>query len=295
MRLVAKYREISSPNYYHGNSITRLVLHNLTSVLGFFRRRGPSRNTLKPLRLLKNSKKGQRALVLGSGPSLSKLNLNSPDLVNFDVFAVNSFFQSPAAKIITPDFYCLSDPNYFVEDQTNVTFKHDDFFRYLEQNKPKLLISHFYRRSTRFRNFSVIYFNDREFRWMRSSISPERPRAYVSLTLYKSLAIAIYLGYAEILVLGMDNNEFAFYESDSENSVFVNYSKYFAEGMSSAVVGGQQKPESFTSGLAGRLQFFGEIYGDLEKFAKHPVWNLDENSLIATFPKLANHPLIKES
>lgn len=289
------YRVISSPNYYHGNSISKLVLHNLTGVIGFFRRRGPSRKVLKPLRLLKNSKKGQRALVLGSGPSLSKLNLNSPDLVNFDVFAVNSFFQSPAAKMITPEFYCLSDPNYFVEDQTNVTFKNDDFFRYLEQNKPKLLISHFYRRSTRFRNFSVIYFNDREFRWMRKSINPLRPRSYVSLTLYKSLAIAIYLGYEEILLLGMDNNEFAFYESDSANSVFVNFTKYFADGMSSDVVNSQQKPEGFTSGLAGRLQFFGQIYGDLKKFSKYPVRNLDENSLVDAFPKLVNHPLIRKS
>jgi hypothetical protein len=207
---------------------------------------------------------------------------------------VNSFFQSPAAKKITPDFYCLSDPNYFVEDQTNVTFESDDFLKYLEQTKPHLLVSHFYRRSSKYRKFSVIYFNDREFRWMRRSINPVRPRSYVSLTLYKALAIAIYLGYAEIYVLGMDNNEFAFYDSNSENSVFVNFSKYFADGMSSAVVNAQQKPEGFTSGLAGRLQFFGQIYGDLKKFSKYPVWNLDEKSLVDAFPKLVNHSLIKE-
>ena len=131
MRISEKYNRISSPNYYYGNSISKLFLHNLTGVLGFFRRRGPSRKLLRTLKLLKKSKKGKRALVLGSGPSLAKLNLDSPELVNYEIFVVNSFFQSPAARKIIPSFYCLSDPNYFIEDRTNVTFQSDELVNYL--------------------------------------------------------------------------------------------------------------------------------------------------------------------
>jgi hypothetical protein len=130
---------------------------------------------------------------------------------------------------------------------------------------------------------------------MRKSINPMRPRSYVSLTLYKALAIANYLGYDEILVLGMDNNEFASYRSDSTNAVYVDFSKYFARGMANKIVSGNQQPEGYTSGMSGRLQFFGQIYGDLKKFSKYPFFNLDENSLVDVFPKLVGHPLIKES
>jgi hypothetical protein len=295
MRISEKYNRISSPNYYYGNSISKLFLHNITGVLGFFRRRGPSRKLLRTLRLLKKSKKGKRALVLGSGPSLAKLNLNSPELVNYEIFVVNSFFQSPAARKIIPSFYCLSDPNYFIEDRTNVTFQGDELVNYLHSTMPTLLISHFHRKSKIFTDLKVLYFNDREFRWMRKSINPMRPRSYVSLTLYKALAIANYLGYDEILVLGMDNNEFASYRSDSTNAVYVDFSKYYAQGMANKIVSANQQPEGYTSGMSGRLQFFGQIYGDLKKFSKYPFFNLDENSLVDGFPKLVGHPLIKES
>jgi hypothetical protein len=77
--------------------------------------------------------------------------------------------------------------------------------------------------------------------------------------------------------------------------VYVDFSKYFARGMANKIVSGNQQPEGYTSGMSGRLQFFGQIYGDLKKFSKYPFFNLDENSLVDVFPKLVGHPLIKES
>ena len=295
MTIRSRIRIIGSPNYYYGNSVTKLFAHNFIEALGLFKRRGPSRILIQPLKAMKNSKKGKKALVLGSGPSLDKLNLESTELSKYEVFAVNSFFQSPASKFISPAFYCLSDPNYFVEDRTNTTFQDEPLLEYLNRLRPVLLISHFYRKSDKYRSLESLYFNDRELRWMRRSINPTRPRSYVSLTLYKALATAIYFGYDEILILGMDNNEFAFYESNSSNEIYVNFSRYFSRGISSDVVGKKQIPEGFTSGMSGRLQFFGQIYGDLFKFARFNVWNLDENSLVDAFPKKIAHPLIKKT
>ena len=295
MTIRSRIKLISSPNYYYGNSVIKLFTHNFFETLGFFRRRGPSRVLIQPLKSMKNSKIGKKALVLGSGPSLGKLNLGSTELSKYEVFAVNSFFQSQAAEVISPAFYCLSDPNYFVEDRTNTTFQDGPLLEYLTRKRPTLLISHFYRNSDKYQSLERLYFDDREFRWMRRSIKPTRPRAYVSLTLYKALATAIYFGYDEILILGMDNNEFAFYESNSSNEFYVNFSKYFSEGISSVVIGKKQTPEGFTSGMSGRLQFFGQIFGDLFKFAGFNVWNLDENSLVDAFPKKIAHPLIKKT
>lgn len=293
MNIRKRFDVVSSPNYYFGISISRLLLHNLTGVFGFFQRRGPSRRLLKRLRSTKNSAKGRSALVLGTGPSLAKLDLNAVELSNYDVFVVNKFFQSPAAEKIIPKYYCLSDPNFFVDDKTNATFDDNSFLDYLYKTKPTLLVSHFYRNSKKYKDLKCIYFNDKEFRWMRQSISPIRPRSYVSLTLYKALAIATYMNYDAIYVLGMDNNEFSFYRSDINNKIYVDFAKYYAPGTHVSIENGnQQLPEGYTSGMAGRLQFFGEIFGDLHKFSKYPIFNLDKDSLVDAFPKLESHTLI---
>jgi hypothetical protein len=49
--------------------------------------------------------------------------------------------------------------------------------------------------------------------------------------------------------------------------------------------------KEFTSGMAGRMQSYAHLFGDLRKFKSFNITNLDPYSLTDAFPKVLNHPL----
>lgn len=284
-----------SVNSYYGRSNIKLLIYNLWHFLSFFKRRGPSKSLMEPTKRAKNSKQKSTCLLIGSGPSLDKLNPKLAKISFDDVIVTNSYYKYKFSDVLIPKYYCLSDPNFFVE--TDKVKFHDnlELLNYLKKHTPTLLVSHFYRNHEIIKQFNTIFYDDRELpRFFGGSISPMRPRNYVSLTLYKALAMAIHLGYDSIYLIGMDNSEFLSYRSNANNEIRRESSIYFADTMQWNDMPAFSNPEILPGGIAGQLQTLAIFFGDLLKFSGHQVFNLDEESLVDAFPKITKHPSISK-
>lgn len=286
--LIGASLSIFSPHYDHGRSITRFAINKFAIAFTFPTRRGLNLDSKHRLKKMHNSKSGKTALVLGNGPSLNTLNVDSVEEYVDDVFVCNDFYSLEISNSVKADYYCLSDPYYFVHLKKFSDNK--KLVKYLENTQSILYVSHFYRRYLKTLNLPYLLFNDREWFFFNWSVSPIRPRSYSSVTIYKGLALACYLGYSRIYILGIDNTEFISYRSNLVNDIYVDSESNYA-----SPVKGPQDPSKlflkFPGDLAGRLHSIANLFHDLRLFSKYPITNLDPNSLITSFPKVMSHPL----
>jgi len=279
---------IFSPHYDYGRSITRFTINKLAIASRFPLRRGLNFKAKKNLRDIRNSKSGKIALVLGNGPSLDTLNVDSiRDHVD-DIFVCNDFYSLQIAKSIKADYYCFSDPFYFVNSKK--FHENRELVDYLEKSSCLLYISHFYRSQIEKLSFPFLLFNDREWFFFNKNISPTKSRAYSSVTIYKGLALACYMGYSKIYILGIDNTEFDSYRSNSINEIFMGGENNYANRTDDAQILGRQVLK-FPGDLAGRFHSLANLFHDLRLFSRFPIINLDPNSLITVFPKYTGGPL----
>jgi hypothetical protein len=287
----AYLRKTASPHYYHGRSVTKLAIHNSLELVSFFKTPRPKPEQLEGTRVLKNSKKGSVALILGSGPSLNNLNTNVLDDYVDDVFVINSFNQLEVATRIKPAFYGLSDPAHFGTLSSEQAIELNATLDYINDCEATLVLPHTAFSAKVFASFNRIFFDDREKTFLNRNIGPLKPRSYGSTTIYKMLAMATFLGYAEIFVLGFDNTNFLNYRGRPDNLMqdIGGATAIRKLEIRSAFIGEYEK--EFTSGMAGRMQSYAHLFGDLHKFKKFKISNLDPYSLTDAFPKVTNHPL----
>ena len=104
--------------------------------------------------------------------------------------------------------------------------------------------------------------------------------------------MAVYMGYDKIYLLGFDNSNFLNYRGRPDN-LMQDLGGATAERKfekKSSFIGEYEK--EFTSGMAGRMQSYAHLFGDLQKFDNGKIFNLDPYSLTDAFPKILNHPLV---
>ena len=273
----------ASSHYYHGRSPFKLLLNNsLLFLFRFILVKRPSRKLIKPTLNLKNTKIGKTALILGNGPSVDSLNMDAVKVFIDDVYCVNEFFNLKISKKIKWNNYVLSDPMSFSDKNFSLP---EEFTDLLQKNGRRLFLPHWSAKAypDLFSGMNVVYFDDRERTWFNRKISPARPRNYTSVTLYKALAIACYQGYSTIYILGLDNTEFLSYEGSHENVVYHNLNTYGAQSSSRQSL---SMRDVFHSGMAGRMQSYSHLFGDLFKFKVFNIVNLDQSSLTDAFPKI---------
>jgi hypothetical protein len=261
-----------------------LTLINFQQLTRFLTSPRPTKTQLSGTKNLKNSKIGKTALVLGGGPSLGKLNIDRVKSDNPDIWVVNSFALSNAAKTLSPNYYVLSDVFYF-----NRNYLLEPVMKILDVQNSTLVLPHwltkdFPKHDTL--NLKHIFFDDRELSAWSRNTSPLKARGYLSLTLYKALAFAIFMGYEKIYILGADNTEFLGYTSDISNR-FLFGGVYDYEDPNGMV----DVSHDFLDGPAGAFIDVAHALADLYKF-KGPIINLDTKSLTTAFPKVENHPWI---
>ena len=273
----------ASPHYYHGRSSSKLFLNNfLLFLFRFILVKPPSKVLINPTRKLKDSKLGKTALVLGNGPSIDSIDIAALPIYVDDIYCVNEFYKLEISKELKCNNYVLSDPLSFTDKDFALP---DNFVDQLNQNDARLFAPHWSAKAfpNLFLNSKLFYFDDRERTWFNRKISPTKPRNYTSVTLYKALAIACYQGYSTIYVLGMDNTEFISYEGSHNNTIYHNLNTYGIQSSSTPPISMQ---EVFHSGMAGRMQSYSHLFGDLKKFRKYNIVNLDQKSLTDIFPKI---------
>lgn len=285
-------RKIASPHYYHGRSVFKLLLHNLLQIISFLRTPKPVKGSIDSTKLLRGSKKGKVALVLGSGPSLNSLNVEKVSEFIDDVFVINSFNQLEISEKIMPIFYGLSDPAHFGNLSGAQEQERKELLEYVKSVGATLVLPHNAFGTDLFNNLNKVYFDDRELTILNRNLSPVKPRAYGSTTIYKMLAMAVFLGYDEIFILGFDNTNFLNYRGRPDNLIhdLGGATATRKVNSKSSFIGEYEK--EFTSGMAGRMQSYAHLFGDLHKFSSQNVTNLDPYSLTDAFRKAVNHPMV---
>jgi hypothetical protein len=219
--------------------------------------------------------------VLGNGPSLDKIDISEVQLLKPDIFVCNSYYLSNVSKLLRPTYYCLSDPAFFF-DNGGVSHSINDCLTYIEESGCTLLLSHFYRKQEIPVNNQFVYFNDRELSTLSRGINPCHPRGYASQTVMKSLAVALYLGYDKIFILGIDNSECKSLVGDANNNLWVRSNIHYATSNEKLLDYQVLTP----SGADAAFAQYAGWFADFKKFSRPNVFNLDENSLIDAFPKV---------
>ena len=272
---------------YLGLSIPRISLFWLDTVARnwYYRLRFVSQNygCLRRTRRLKGSKTGKNAIVLANGPSVAQLD---PDKISrlqqegdFDVFAVNSYISSPLADVIVPDYYLLSDPAYF----------HPEKYPHLTERLQRdnaLLVQKNITCFVPLEHYNMAPFGRKYGYYDRGNVFLDKititgPRSYISMTAYKALAAACYMGYSQIYICGFDNDYFLNLIVDENNDTYY-IDRHFYDKSGDAPA----KTRDIHAKSVGELLYFHHyLFKDLEKFKPYPIVNLNRQGLVDCFPK----------
>lgn len=280
---------LASTHYYSGRSAFKLMRQKvLHFIFIYLPSPKPAKDQLKKIQSMHNSQVGRGAIVLGNGPSLNKLEIQNISN-EVDIFAVNQYYALDIAKVLIPKFYVLSDPLSFSESLEGLVLE-PLLYDYLVSNKCVLILPHTVILSDRIPLKEVIYFDDRERFIFNTNIAPTKPRSYISVTSYKALACAIHFGYEQIDVIGFDNTEFYSYLGTNTNSI-VHTGKSYATRNPNNLDGVGLEMDMLVSGMAGRMQSYAHLFGDLVKFSSFNITNLDTESLTDAFPKRCDYDI----
>lgn len=224
------------------------------------------------------------ALVMGNGPSTA--GLNSSDVNIFidrggHLFTVNHVFEHAVLDCRRIFCHTLSDP----ESMDQLANPSSGMHAFLTQTAIDYLYvpdGHKRQYSKMLPDLNVLPFCDREIRtrvWKRSSsIRPDRPRSYLSLTVYKALALAIWMGHNPIYIVGFDNTYVRDLYCGPSNEIILRQRHFYGESL----------PGNYSQLYASVGDLVYELslaFSDLHKFARASVLNLDPFSLTDAFPK----------
>jgi hypothetical protein len=233
---------------------------------------------------LRNTAREKAALVLGNGPSLGALSAER--LAEFiakggDVFAVNLWNENETLSKVAPTYLTISDPSTLqpnTTDETMIRLK-----QYLIDNSATKILCPIRRHKSICESFGtdrVIAFCDSDLRYWWSNVNPLLPRGYISMTLYKALAVASWLGYRKIFVLGMDNTYPRNIYCDRNNRV-LNLEVHAGREDYTADMG------DLYGSVGDMLHELAYLFYDARKFARSDrIVNLDPYSLTDAFPKV---------
>lgn len=189
----------------------------------------------------------------------------------------NYFSEVEKFTSIVPDFWILSDPFHEEEPEFPKLLR-----RIRWQNIHLLVPENHYGFWTRHVSDSrVSTFCDRQVRTLfgRSpELRPDRPRNYSSMTLFKALAIASWIDFDKIFVLGLDNTYPHDIFTDERNELW--QVLVHAYGKTTRV-----SRSSEYQGIADYLFEHAQLFRDLEFFPRNKVVNLDSHSLTDAFIK----------
>lgn len=272
---------------YLGLNIPRILLYWLDTVARnwYYRLKVvlPNAGRLRQTRRLKNSKRGKTALVLANGPSVARLDpakIRRLQRENgLEVFAVNSFVSSPMAEVVKPDYYLLSDPAFFYPDK----FPHlterltRDMAQLADADIPCFVPLERYD-AVPFRQKYGYYDRGNLF---LSKITITGPRSYISMTSYKALAAACFMGYDQIYICGFDNDYFLNVVVDEHNDLYyIDRHFYDTPGAEPTRV-----RDTHANSMGELLYSHHFLFKDLEKFRDYPIVNLNQTGLVDCFPK----------
>ncbi len=245
---------------------------------------------------LKGQGKGKKALVLAGGPSINKLDAEKVKLYcqenKAEIFCVNYFVNSAFAEVTKADYWLISDPRHFdlsVEDTAKAYRNSERLIR------KGIFASDFHSTLAKTNsNLPIIPFNDAETSGIFSkNTDPRYPRSYVTMSAYKALAVATFMGYDKIYICGFDNTYIRDLGCDENNTLYRRINHFYSPTLTEddplkyrdykMGLGPNESPRIRT--VAEELLAYSRLFSDLYRFRKYPVFNLDADSLTDAFPK----------
>ena len=221
----------------------------------------------------------KRALVIGSGPSQGYLKKNELDKFvksGGETFSINNWHANKGLSSHIPTWIVLSD--------LAILDKSPGLIQYLRKNYSiKMIVpTSFLKHIKKLKLKNDIYcFVDLELSiW--NNIHPLLPRGYLSMTLYKALSFAIYLGYNSIGIIGMDNTYPRNIYTDKNNRVFI--LETHAEKKDYLV-----DISIIFNNVASYLDDVVRLFNHLEYYPKKNIVNLDPYSLTDRFKKVTKN------
>lgn len=245
---------------------------NLCSNLYFAVQYPKYKKILNKNRTLKNLHKGETCFIVGNGPSVNDLDTSL--LVGQDILTVNGMVESPLFDQLSPKFYCLIDRNVFKKYSVQIKNK-------INENPYTTFILHRKLRNEvgDLNNVFYVYGTKLPVSKKLNIDLAANFNAYINIV-PNCIAIAIYLGYKEIVLLGCDFNFFA-----------VNKNLHFYENKKNV-----HRKESLFQSLFGAsiaCQQFEYLY----QYAKEKdinIINATTGSLLDVFPQRDLEIILKE-
>lgn len=281
---------------YLGLSIPRILGFWFDTVARnwFYRLKVVSRNYghLRQTRKLRGTMAGRKAIVLANGPSVGRLDADKINRLkqshNFDVFAVNSYISSPLAEIVVPDYYLLSDPAFFFpEKYPHLTERLKRDIALLTEKNIACFVPLEHVDTSPFQKKHGYYDRGNVF---LNRITITGPRSYISMTAYKALAAACYMGYSEIYICGFDNDYFLNLVVDENNDMYY-IDRHFYDKAGDP----PSKVRNTSAKSVGELLYSHHfLFKDLEKFNGYPIVNLNQQGLVDCFPKQHSLDIYKD-
>ena len=282
------------PNQFLGFNFKKLFLYYFYTkfeILKYFLMHVlPNRKFLKNTLKLKNSKKGKKVFIFGSGPSMNILDpkkiLRLVDEEGYEVIAVNSFLYSNFGKSITPNYMVFSDPIDFRDVPDNhprigrAIGGKEDKKKAINKSIPLIIPIQFYEQ-TKKDHGQVFYFNDCND-YFSGNIDLLKPRSYKTFTGMKAIASGIYMGYDEIYICGFDYSHFKNTVVNKDNQTILKFDHFYES---------KDRPNHI---LPLRGSFGEHLYDCALAFIHHDKFknfnfnNLHQNSFIDSFPKNKN-------
>ncbi len=274
-----------------GDSITLVTARKLRRITEYLIRRilvaATHRKALSSLKKLRGSRRGQRALVLGNGPSINKLDTEKAQALRvsgLEIIVVNWFPLSKLERELTPDILVLSDP--LMTPDKRHDHRVEELWEYIRCHQnlriavPTTWSKHL--KMVGIETSRVIYFNDLPLEGFGKGTDPTKARHYLSMTAYKAVAIAIYLGYKEIGVLGVDNTMFFGLSVGDDNQLVLADHHFYSKQRED-----QNMSAFYPNGVADYFYDLSNCFLDLRRYfgASTNVFHLDKESIVDAFIK----------
>jgi hypothetical protein len=243
------------------------------------------KKALRELRGMESSREHKNALVIANGPSVNKLDFGLvkelKDSNSLDVFAVNSFFKSKQIANLGPNFIVLSDPVTCIDYKS---YENQNLWEHIESMaQTKIFVPLSWSRKLAGRTnllSKIVYFENSTLVGLTKNIKPDRATGYIGLTAYHAVALASFLGYEKIFIIGFDNNMFLKLKNDQENRISQDSHHMVADYEESHDLG-----YLYANGVADYFYNVSNLFYYLKLFRKPVIINLDPDSLVDVFPK----------
>lgn len=190
-------------NYYYGfrNFFTSLK-YNLCNRKDL--------NITKNVKKLRFENRRQKVYIIGNGPSLRENNLNK--LINEDVITVNQINRSEIFSNLKPKYHVISDDVFFNYD-INIKENRERYLlmKDLENYDLKCIFplsSSNFIKQIDFKCDTYYYIDSHIMTHKYKNINFEKIIPQCATVVHTAIYLAIYLGYKEINLLGVDNTNF---------------------------------------------------------------------------------------